>query len=114
MQARGIGFDRAAVTAEAAVDLVVSTVPAGVADPLAGILAGVPVLLDVVYHPWPTPLVAAGTADRLAVTGQDMLLHQAVRQFELFTGQLAPITAMRDALVAAVPDGPPLPLPGEL
>ncbi len=84
----------------AEVDLVVSTVPAGAADHLAVALALVPALLDVVYHPWPTRLAAAGAPDRLTVTGLDMLLHQAFRQFELFTGQPAPRSAMRTGLLA--------------
>ncbi len=82
-------------------DLIVSTVPAGVADPLAAVLADVPALLDAVYHPWPTPLAAAGRAGRITVTGLDMLLHQAFRQIELFTGQPAPRAAMRAGLLAA-------------
>lgn len=90
-------------------DMVISTVPAGAADPFAGMLADVPVLLDVVYHPWPTPLAAAGAADRVTVTGLDMLLHQALRQFELFTGRQPPAPAMRDALLSHL--GYPLPLP---
>lgn len=90
-------------------DLVISTVPAGVADPFAGVLADVPVVLDVVYHPWPTPLAAAGAPDRVTVTGLDMLLHQALRQFELFTGLRPPAAAMRDALSSHL--GYPLPLP---
>lgn len=86
------------------VDLVVSTVPAGAADQLAAVLAGVPALLDVVYHPWPTPLAAAGAPDRMTVTGLDMLLHQALRQFELFTGRPAPAAAMQSALRSAAVD----------
>jgi len=35
------------------------------------------------------------------VSGLDLLLAQAVRQFELFTGVEAPVAAMRDALHAA-------------
>ncbi|MET3806449.1 shikimate dehydrogenase [Nakamurella sp. UYEF19] len=85
----------------AEVDLVVSTLPVGAADHLAGTLAGVPTLLDVLYHPWPTPLAAAGHAGRVTVTGLDMLLHQAFRQFELFTGQPAPMAAMRSGLLRA-------------
>lgn len=95
--------------AAADVDLVVSTVPAGVADQLAGPLAAVPVLFDVVYAPWPTALAAASGPDRVVVTGLDMLLHQAFRQFELFTGQPAPRAAMRAGLLAA--SRTPLPLP---
>jgi shikimate 5-dehydrogenase len=47
-------------------DLVVSTLPAGVADDLAadGVASAAaerhPVLLDVVYDPWPTHLEAVG------------------------------------------------------
>ena len=103
------GLSPAAV-AEAAVaaDLVVSTLPAGAADPLAGPLAAVPVLFDVVYAPWPTALAAASILGRVVVTGLDMLLHQAFRQFELFTGHPAPRAAMRAGLLAA--SGADLPL----
>lgn len=85
----------------AKVDLVVSTAPAGAADPLADALAAVPVLLDVVYAPWPTALAAASVPGRVLVTGLDMLLHQAFRQFELFTGRPAPRAAMRAGLLTA-------------
>jgi shikimate dehydrogenase len=83
------------------VDLVVSTLPAGAADHLAQPLAAVPALFDVIYHPWPTPLAAASGPGRISVTGLDMLLHQAFRQFELFTGRLAPRQAMRQGLLTA-------------
>lgn len=86
----------------AEVDLVVSTVPAGVVDRLAPRLAAAPCVLDVVYHPWPTPLAAA-VADRggRLATGLDVLLHQALGQVTQFTGRPAPRAAMRDALAAA-------------
>lgn len=96
--------------AAAGADLVVSTVPAGAADPLAPALRAVPVLFDVVYHPWPTPLAAAGRPGRITVTGLDLLLHQAFRQFELFTGLPAPVSAMRDGLRAAAATDLPLPV----
>lgn len=99
----------AVAQAATAADLVVSTLPAGVADPLAAALAAVPVLFDVVYSPWPTALAAASVPDRVVVTGLDMLLHQAFRQFELFTGCPAPRAAMRGGLLAA--SGAALPLP---
>ena len=84
----------------AAADLLVSTLPAGVADPLAhqaaGVLATVPALLDVIYSPWPTPLARAcgGTV----VGGAAMLLHQAAAQVGLMTGRPPPLEAMRAAL----------------
>lgn len=91
--------------------IVVSTVPAGVADAVAEELALSSCVLDVIYHPWPTVLAEAvrRRGGRLA-TGLDMLLHQAFGQCELFTGQPAPKEQMRDALRRAVAPAPPLPL----
>lgn len=95
------------------VALAASTVPTGAADHLAGTLAAVPAVFDVIYHPWPTPLAAAGERGRKTVTGLDMLLHQALRQFELVTGMPAPADALRSALRSALGDGvgSELPLP---
>jgi shikimate dehydrogenase len=87
-------------------DLIVSTLPAGAADPLAS-LPWRPdqALLDAVYAPWPTPLAAAVSAGGgVVVSGAAMLLHQAGRQVELMTGMAAPVRAMRAALLRAVPD----------
>jgi shikimate dehydrogenase len=110
LDARPVGFgDDEIGSAAPDLALVVSTVPAGAADHLAPLLAAVPAVLDVVYHPWPTPLGAAGSGARIAVTGLDMLLHQGLRQFELVTGVAAPADAMRAALRSAV--GSDLPLP---
>ncbi len=77
-------------------DLVVSTLPPGAADRLAGDVTGVPALLDVVYAPWPTALALAcrGTV----VGGAEMLLHQAGEQVRLMTGCEPPLSAMRRAL----------------
>ncbi len=85
-------------------DVVLSTVPRGVADALAGSIRwqASAVLFEAVYDPWPTPLAAAAQrAGVQVVSGLDLLLAQAVRQFELFTGVEAPVGAMRDALHAA-------------
>ena len=81
-------------------DVVVSTVPAEAQTPdLVARCAGVPVVFDVLYEPWPTPLAADALASqgRVLVGGLDLLVHQAVLQFELFTGTPAPIDAMRAA-----------------
>ncbi|MFC7549828.1 shikimate dehydrogenase [Plantactinospora sp. GCM10030261] len=82
------------------VDVVISTVPKGVADPLAVADWGSgTVLFDALYDPWPTPLAAAAAAAGCRViSGLDLLLAQAVGQFELFTGVPAPVSAMSTAL----------------
>ena len=116
--ARAYGFHRRAV---AWADLVpsdlgqakalVNTTPAGSIDAtraatLVDALPSWSVVLDAVYHPWPTPLAAAAQARGLAVaTGLDMLLHQAFGQVEQFTGRPAPRPAMHAALAAATDVG---------
>jgi shikimate dehydrogenase len=81
-------------------DLLVSTLPAGAADRFAPACARVPVVLDVVYDPWPTALASAvACAGGVVVDGATMLLHQAARQVELMTGRPAPLEAMRASLV---------------
>ena len=78
-------------------DVVVSTVPADAQDAdLVARCADVPVVFEVIYEPWPTPLAAAA-GDRVLVGGLDLLVHQAVLQFELFTGLAGPLDAMRAA-----------------
>lgn len=101
--------DLARVVAESAV--LVSTVPPDAVAPHAAALAAAPCVLDVIYHPWPTPLAEAVTArgGRIA-TGLDMLLHQAFGQVEQFTGLAAPREVMRDALREATSGILPLPL----
>jgi shikimate dehydrogenase len=88
-----------------AADLVVSTLPAGVADALAdrSWRAGQSVL-DAVYVPWPTGLAgAAGRGGATVISGALMLLHQAAAQVSLMTGIDAPVAQMRVALAAAAP-----------
>ena len=92
---------------DAAPDLLISTVPAGAADIHSErILAGTLVprfVLDVVYHPWPTPLAIAAQQSGAAVAGGfGLLLHQAAEQVWLMTGLAAPVEAMRAAGLAAL------------
>jgi shikimate dehydrogenase len=94
------------------VDVVVSTLPSGAADPVAealsarasaGETAPQGVLLDVVYDPRPTALSRAwAQAGGTVVGGERMLLHQAAEQVRLMTGHVAPLAAMADALEAAL------------
>jgi shikimate dehydrogenase len=83
-------------------DLLISTVPAGAADLFSERtrFSRTPpmTVMDVVYHPWPTPLaLAAAAAGAIVVSGFAMLLHQAAAQVELMTGKPAPLEAMRQA-----------------
>jgi len=81
------------------VDVVVSTIPADIAAAHASSVAAVPLLLDAIYDPWPTPLAeAVEAAGGRVVSGLAMLLNQAFAQVELFTGQPAPKEAMSRAL----------------
>lgn len=88
-----------------AADVVISTLPAHAADPVAAALAGSRVLgaaLDCAYEPRPTALTVAWTAaGGLAVSGERMLLHQAAEQVRLMTGRPAPVERM-DAALAGV------------
>ena len=80
-------------------DLVVSTIPAAAqtewlvrsADPC-------PVVFEVTYDPWPTPLAAAAlVSGRILVSGLDLLINQAALQVNLMTTLPAPTAAMRAA-----------------
>jgi len=119
-QAKGEQFVSWAATAAPGVDVscapldqwvagvepaVLSTLPGGAADALAmpGPRSGL--LFDAVYADWPTPLArAAASAGMTVVGGLDLLVHQAARQFALFTGQSAPLEAMFTAGRAALGD----------
>src|SRR5690606_990155 len=99
-----------ALEAMAGAAVVVSTLPPRAADDLAARLAAgggggaeLGVLLDCAYDPRPTALVAAWQgAGGSAVSGERMLLHQAGEQVRLMTGSPAPLTAMDEALAAAL------------
>ena len=99
----GAGWADAAAAGDA--DVVISTVPRGRRRPARRRRSpGAPgaVLFDAIYDPWPTPLAAsAAAAGCRIVSGLDLLLAQAVRQFELFTGVDAPVGPMRTALLLA-------------
>ena len=91
-------------------ELLISTVPAGASDCYAERLRSQPhppaMVMDVVYHPWPTPLATAASQAGAAVAGGfALLLHQAARQVELMTGRQAPVRAMREAAWPSWPGG---------
>jgi shikimate dehydrogenase len=67
-----------------------------------GLLPSHAVVADLVYVPLETPLLASARARGLSTAdGLGMLLHQAVRGFELWFGQRPQVTAELRALVEA-------------
>ena len=59
------------------------------------------VVFDSVYNPLETRLLReAKSAGCTVIPGSELFVNQAARQFELWTGQTAPIEIMRDVLLA--------------
>lgn len=89
-------------------DVLVNTTPAGAADSLGPALTGVQaprgqVALDCVYADWPTDFARiCEQRGATVVSGLEMLVHQAAAQFELMTGEVAPLAAMQHAGRAAL------------
>ncbi|WP_018295609.1 shikimate dehydrogenase [Corynebacterium lubricantis] len=98
IEAEFVTFDADLEAITLATDVIVSTVPS------AGIEEHVSVLghastFDVIYDPWPTPLVIRAAANgHRSVGGHVLLAAQSFSQFEQFTGVPAPREQMRQAL----------------
>jgi shikimate dehydrogenase len=92
------------------VDLVVNATPVGmtVGDGLPfglppGLFRPDQFVADLIYSPAATPLLVEARAGGAAtVNGLGMLIHQAARQVEIWTGRPAPIEAMSVAALAAI------------
>ncbi|MDH5225132.1 MAG: shikimate dehydrogenase [Actinomycetota bacterium] len=87
-------------------DVVVNATPLGAdgstAPPMPSLAPGV-VVVDLLYRPVSTPLLAAAReAGAEAFGGLGLLLHQAALAFELFTGTPAPLEAMSAAALGAL------------
>jgi shikimate 5-dehydrogenase len=66
------------------------------------------VVFDMVYEPRETPLLAAArAAGCVTIDGVEMLVAQAVGQFEAWTNAPAPVQAMSEAALAALGEGRP-------
>jgi shikimate dehydrogenase len=100
---------RVGEAAEAAdADLVVNATPVGMGDdgglPVDPSLLGPgQVVVDLVYHPLNTPLLAeARGRGAVAVNGLGMLIHQAAHAFRLWTGEEPPLEVMSAAALRAL------------
>ncbi|MCB1174959.1 MAG: shikimate dehydrogenase [Leptospiraceae bacterium] len=91
------------------IDIIINTTPLGMQGqsaelPLpAHLIQAYHTVFDIVYVPARTPLLQL-TAERKArsIPGYLMLLYQAVLQFELFSGQKAPVHLMERELLSAL------------
>ncbi|MEO8075497.1 MAG: type I 3-dehydroquinate dehydratase [Acidobacteriota bacterium] len=73
-------------------------------DPVAGIPLDGEIVFDLVYAPTVTPLIRRARAEGcLTIGGLEMLVAQAERQFELWTGQRPPAGLFKSAADAATP-----------
>lgn len=62
-------------------------------------------VFDMVYNPLETRLLQAARSRATVISGLEMFLGQAARQFELWTGQQAPLQLMREVALARL-EGP--------
>jgi len=90
-------------------DLLVNATPIGMKGFVSrppvpeSIVAKAAFIYDLVYNPTATPLLqVARRLNRPGTSGLDMLLHQAAKAFELWTGQSAPFDVMRRAAKEAL------------
>ncbi len=88
-------------------ELLINTTPVGMAPAAgetpvpAGRLRPGLVVMDIVYNPLRTRLLAeAEAAGCLTIDGLEMFVRQGARQFELWTGLAAPVDVMRMAVEA--------------
>lgn len=102
-------FDLSVLGTAGDYDVVINATSAGMREvdarslvPEGAIREGMTVM-DIVYKPIRTELIEAATRrGALAIHGGRMLLHQAARQFELYTGVDAPLDAMDRALTEQI------------
>jgi shikimate 5-dehydrogenase len=88
-------------------DIIVNTTPLGTKGhqeeatiATARQLEGTKLVYDLVYNPAETRLMKeAKKAGVKAINGLEMIIRQGTRQFEIWTGQKAPIHEMRAAVV---------------
>lgn len=93
----------AVASAAARADVLISTLPAGVADPIASRLAPREgqILLDVIYSPRDTALrTTFEKAGGVVAEGTDMLVYQGAAQVQLMTGRSPDPAVMRHVLEA--------------
>ena len=98
-----VGWGIDVTTEDSTAPNLISTVPASVAAEWASDMVGLDLVFDVLYDPWPTPLLALAARRGVpALSGLDLLAAQAVGQVELMTGQFVPFSVLIAAADQAV------------
>ena len=70
---------------------------------LRRVMPGTKIVFDAVYSPRETELLKEAKRNRsVVIHGEEMLLHQGIASFKLWTGKDAPEKAMRKALTASL------------
>jgi len=87
-----------------AFEMIFNATPVGMAGdkhtPLEENELNAPWVFDSVYNPIETPLLKLAQAKGCGtISGAEMFVHQAARQFEIWTGKPAPIDVMRQVLL---------------
>jgi shikimate dehydrogenase len=84
-------------------DLIVNATSVGLDDEVKIVLVPVDTLhagqcvMDVVYSMRPTPMLsAASERGAIVIDGSEMLVQQAARSYELWTGRTPPVELMRE------------------
>jgi shikimate dehydrogenase len=88
-------------------DIVINASSVGMGENVSplrdGLLTADHVVVDIVYHPLKTTLLAqAESAGSRTVDGLRMLIHQAARQQSLWTGVRPDVTSMTRAAIRAL------------
>ena len=85
-------------------DLIIQTTPSGVFDQYVdGTVRAPGILLEALYKPWPTKLVAH--YEKLGgrvISGKELLVEQALYQIELFSGKSFDFKKMRSELLSVI------------
>ncbi len=91
-----------------AFDVVINATPAGMrgnatALPIDTAELRTRLVFDTVYNPLETPLIQAARARGVeTIAGIEMFVRQGARQFELWTGEPAPVDLMRDIVLKSL------------
>jgi len=89
-------------------DVLLNTTPCGMKGigeqmPLAEDELNANLVFDMIYNPLETPLLRLAKSRNLAtISGVEMFVQQGAQQFEIWTGQPAPLLQMRQAVLKAL------------